>query len=70
MLSVVLLVIKNQTTSFIHRLKIDGYVLIDDQVWCEAQHVAIALLVRPPAQAEGHEEEPGALQQGHLVIQM
>lgn len=44
--------------------------LIDDEVWCEAEHVAVALLVRPPAQAERHEEEPGALQQGHLIIQV
>lgn len=46
------------------------YVLVDDHVWREAQHVAVALLVRPPAQAETHEEEPRALQQGHLVVQV
>lgn len=42
--------------------------LVDDEVRGEAQHGAVALLVRPPAQAEGHEEEPGALEQRHLVV--
>lgn len=44
--------------------------LVDDEVGGEAQHGAVALFVRPPAQAEGHEEEPGALKQRHLVVQM
>lgn len=44
--------------------------LIDDEVWSETQHASITLLVGSPAQAEGHEEEPGALQQRHLVIQV
>lgn len=46
------------------------HILVDDEVWCEAEHVAVALLVRSPSQAEGHEEEPGALQQSHLVVQV
>lgn len=46
------------------------YILVDDEVGCEAEHVAIALLVRPPAQTERHDEKPGALQQCHLVIQV
>lgn len=46
------------------------YVLVDDHVRRKAEHVAVALLVGPPAQAEAHEEEPGALQQGHLVVQV
>lgn len=48
----------------------DPYVLVYDEVWREAQHVAVALLVRPPAKTERHEEEPGALQQSHLVVQV
>jgi len=44
--------------------------LIDDEIWSETQHASITLLVGSPAQAEGHEEEPGALQQCHLVIQV
>lgn len=46
------------------------YVLIYDQVWCKAKHVPVTLLVRPPAQTERHEEEPGVLQQSHLIIQV
>lgn len=46
------------------------YILVDDEVWGEAEHAAVALLVRPPAETEGHEEEPGALQQRHLVVQV
>lgn len=44
--------------------------LVDNEVGGEAQHGAVALLVRSPAQAEGHEEEPGALEQRHLVVQV
>lgn len=44
--------------------------LVDDEVGGETQHGAVALLVRPPAQAEGHEEQPGALEQRHLVVQV
>ena len=47
-----------------------GYVLVDDEVGREAEHVSAALLVGPPSQAEGHEEEPRALQQSHLVVQV
>lgn len=46
------------------------YVLIYDQVWGKAKHVPVTLLVRPPAQTERHEEEPGVLQQSHLIIQV
>lgn len=53
-----------------NKLKVDGCILIDYEVWCEAEHVAVALLIRPPAQTEGHEEEPGTLQQGHLIVQV
>lgn len=59
-----------------HLLALVGHVgqlhplLVDDEVWCKAKHVAVALLVRSPAQTERHEEEPGALQQSHLVVQM
>lgn len=35
-----------------------NYVLIHDEVRSKAQHVAVALLVRPPAQTESHEEKP------------
>lgn len=45
-------------------------VLVYNQVWCKAKHVAVTLLVRPPAQTERHEEEPGVLQQSHLIIQV
>lgn len=45
-------------------------VLIDDEIWSETQHSSITLLVRSPAQTEGHEEEPRALQQRHLIIQV
>lgn len=48
----------------------DWYILVDDKVRRKAEHVAVALLVRSPAQAERHEEEPGALQQSHLVVQV
>lgn len=46
------------------------HVLIYDQVWRKAKHVPVTLLVRPPAQTERHEEEPGVLQQSHLIIQV
>lgn len=46
------------------------YVLVYDQVWCKAKHVAVALLVRPPAQTKRHEEKPGVLQESHLIIQV
>lgn len=46
------------------------YPLVDDEVGGKAQHGAVALLVRTPAQAEGHEEEPRALEQCHLVVQV
>lgn len=46
------------------------YSLVHDQVRGEAQYGPVALLVRAPAEAKGHEEEPGALQQGHLVVQV
>ena len=32
--------------------------LVDDEVGREAEHFAVALLVGPPPEAEGHEEEP------------
>ncbi len=53
-----------------NKLKMDGYVLVNDKIWCKAEHVAVALLVGPPAQTKRHEEEPGALQQSHLVVQV
>lgn len=46
------------------------YALVDDEVGGEAEHAAVTLLVRPPPETEGHEEEPRALQQRHLVIQV
>lgn len=46
------------------------YVLVYDQVGCKAKHVHVTLLVGPPAQTERHEEEPGVLQQSHLIIQV
>ena len=48
----------------------EGDVLVDDQVGGEAEHSSVTLLVGAPAQTEGHEEQPGALQQGHLVVQV
>lgn len=50
--------------------KMDWYILVYDEVWCKAKHVAVTLLVRPPAQTKRHEEKPGALQQSHLIIQV
>lgn len=47
-----------------------SYSLVNDQVWSKAQQVAIGLLVGPPAQSKSHQEHPGVLQQGHLVIQV
>ena len=44
--------------------------LVDDEVGCKAEHVAVALLIGSPAEAEGHDEEPRALQQRHLVVQV
>lgn len=44
--------------------------LVDDQVRSEAEHAAVALFIRAPTKTKGHEEEPGALQQSHLVIQI
>ena len=46
------------------------YVLVDDEVGREAEHVAVALLIGSPTEAERHEEEPRALQQRHLVVQV
>lgn len=48
----------------------ERYVLVDHQVWGEAQHVAVTLLVRSPAQTKRHEEEPGGLEQSHLIVQV
>lgn len=47
-----------------------SYSLVNDQVWSKAQQVAIGLLVGPPAQSKSHQEHPGVLQKGHLVIQV
>ena len=52
------------------KLNSEQCILVDDEVWGKAEHVAVALLVRSPAQTKGHEEKPGALQQGHLVIEV
>lgn len=51
-------------------MKMDWYILVYDKVWCEAKHVAVTLLVRPPAQTKRHEEKPGVLQQSHLIVQV
>lgn len=46
------------------------YVLVDDEIGGKAEHATITLLIGPPTKTEGHEKEPGALQQCHLVIQV
>lgn len=44
------------------------YSRVDDEIGGEAEHAAVTLLIGSPTKTEGHEEEPGALQQRHLVI--
>lgn len=46
------------------------HILINHKIWCEAQHVSVTLLVGSPAEPEGHEEEPGTLQESHLIIKV
>lgn len=63
-----MLSLEKNDTSWITERELD--LLIYDQVWCKAKHLAVTLLARPPAQTERHEEKPGALQQSHLIIQV
>lgn len=46
------------------------YALIYDEIWGKAEQSAVTLFIGPPTEAEGHQEEPGALQQCHLVIKV